>query len=86
MSTQAIKAEDITLYGDGLQTRSFCFVDDNIEGMIRLMNQTETVGPINIGNPGEFTMKELAEIIIEITGSKVRCRPVPLSSFVSYCL
>lgn len=77
---QAIKAEDITLYGDGLQTRSFCFVDDNIEGMIRLMNQTETVGPINIGNPGEFTMKELAEIIIEITGSKSKIIHLPLPS------
>ena len=68
---QALKGEDITIYGDGSQTRSFCYVDDLIEGMIRLMNSRDGfTGPVNIGNPGEFTIKELAEIIIELTGSK----------------
>ncbi len=68
---QALRNEDITIYGDGSQTRSFCYVDDLIEGMIRLMNSREDfTGPVNIGNPGEFTIKELAEIIIEMTGSK----------------
>jgi UDP-glucuronate decarboxylase len=68
---QALAGEPITIYGEGLQTRSFCYVDDLIEGMIRLMNTGDDVtGPINIGNPGEFTIRELAEIIIEATGSK----------------
>lgn len=67
---QALKGEDITLYGDGSQTRSFCYVDDNIEGMMRLMNKDNFLGPVNIGNPGEFTIKELAEKVVEITGSK----------------
>ncbi|MCR5421801.1 MAG: SDR family oxidoreductase [Lachnospiraceae bacterium] len=67
---QALKGEDITIYGDGSQTRSFCYVDDLIEGMVRLMNSRDGfTGPVNIGNPGEFTIKELAEIIIELTGS-----------------
>jgi UDP-glucuronate decarboxylase len=66
---QALKGEDITIYGDGMQTRSFCYVSDLIEGFIRLMNQDETTGPINIGNPCEFTMLELAENVIELTGS-----------------
>jgi UDP-glucuronate decarboxylase len=67
---QALKGEDITIYGDGSQTRSFCYVDDLIEGFIRLMNQTETVGPVNIGNPGEFTMLQLAELTLKLIGSK----------------
>ncbi len=68
---QALRGEDITIYGDGSQTRSFCYVDDLIEGMIRLMNSREGfTGPVNIGNPGEFTIKQLAEIVIELTGSK----------------
>lgn len=68
--TQALKGEDITIYGDGSQTRSFCYVDDLIEGMVRFMNSREGfTGPVNVGNPGEFTIKELAEIIIELTGS-----------------
>lgn len=68
---QALKGENITIYGDGQQTRSFCYVSDLIEGWIRLMNTADDVtGPINIGNPGEFTMIELAENIIELTGSK----------------
>ena len=61
---QALKGEPLTLYGDGNQTRSFCFVDDLIEGMIRLMNGTHT-GPINIGNPTEFTIRQLAELVRE---------------------
>lgn len=69
--TQALKGENITIYGDGSQTRSFCFVDDLIEGMVRLMNSREDfVGPVNMGNPEEFSMKELAEKIIQLTGSK----------------
>jgi UDP-glucuronate decarboxylase len=67
---QAIKGGDISVYGDGKQTRSFCYVDDLIEVMIRMMNQDEIVGPINTGNPNEFTILELAEKIIEITGNK----------------
>ncbi|CAM3029721.1 UDP-glucuronic acid decarboxylase family protein [Rariglobus hedericola] len=76
---QALKGEDITIYGDGLQTRSFCYVDDLIEGFVRLMNQTETVGPINIGNPGEFTMLQLAELTLKLVGgkSKIVYRPLP---------
>jgi UDP-glucuronate decarboxylase len=67
---QALSGEDITVYGDGKQTRSFCYVDDLIEGMIRMMNQEETVGPVNTGNPNEFTILELAEKVIKMTGSK----------------
>lgn len=67
---QALKGEDITLYGDGEQTRSFCYVDDLVDGLIALMDSPEGVtGPINLGNPGEFTIKELAEQVIELTGS-----------------
>lgn len=67
---QALRGEDITIYGDGSQTRSFCYVDDLIEGMIRLMNSRKGfTGPVNIGNPGEFTIKQLAEKVIEMTGS-----------------
>ncbi len=68
---QALKGEPITIYGDGQQTRSFCYVDDLVEGFLRLMATDETVtGPINLGNPGEFTMLELAEKVLELTGSK----------------
>jgi UDP-glucuronate decarboxylase len=77
---QALRGEDITLYGDGEQTRSFCYVDDLIEGFIRLMNSDASVtGPINIGNPGEFTIRQLAEIVIELTNSKSKMvfRPLP---------
>jgi UDP-glucuronate decarboxylase len=66
---QALENQDITIYGDGSQTRSFCFVDDLIEGFVRLFN-SESVGPMNLGNPGEFTMNQLAELVIELTGSK----------------
>jgi len=68
---QALKGEDITLYGDGNQTRSFCFVDDLIDGMIKMMNsRKEFTGPVNLGNPNEKTILELAELIIDMTGSK----------------
>ncbi len=74
---QALRGEAITIYGDGSQTRSFCYCDDNIEGMIRLM-EGEHIGPINIGNPNEFTMLELAEEVIELTGSKSKIVYLPL--------
>ena len=68
---QAISGEDITIFGDGSQTRSFCYVSDLIEGFVRLMNGPDDfVGPCNIGNPGEFTIKQLAEQVIELTGAK----------------
>ena len=76
---QALKGENITMYGDGKQTRSFCYVDDNIEGMYRLMNSRDGfTGPVNIGNPGEFTMLELAQEIIELTNSKSEIIFLPL--------
>jgi len=76
---QALKGENITMYGDGRQTRSFCYVDDNIEGMYRLMNSRDGfTGPVNIGNPGEFTMLELAQQIIELTNSKSKMVFLPL--------
>lgn len=67
---QALKGEDITVYGDGSQTRSFCYVDDLIEGMYRMMENDEFTGPVNLGNPGEFTMLELAEKVLRLTSSK----------------
>ncbi len=77
---QALKGENITIYGDGMQTRSFCYVDDLIDGMIRMMNCEDFIGPVNIGNPGEFTMLELAQKIIEMTGSKSELVFEPLPS------
>ncbi|HVS51092.1 MAG TPA: UDP-glucuronic acid decarboxylase family protein [Opitutaceae bacterium] len=76
---QALKGEDLTLYGDGTQTRSFCYVDDLIEGFVRFMAQTETVGPMNLGNPGEFTMRQLAELTLKLVGgkSKIVHKPLP---------
>jgi UDP-glucuronate decarboxylase len=76
---QALKGEDITVYGDGQQTRSFCYVDDMIEGFVRMM-KTETgfTGPVNIGNPGEFTMLELAEKVIQLVGGKSKLEFLPL--------
>jgi UDP-glucuronate decarboxylase len=76
---QALRGENLTLYGKGGQTRSFCYVDDLIDGMIRLMNQTRIIGPVNIGNPAEFTIRELAEQVIKLTGSKsgIVYRPLP---------
>lgn len=75
---QALKNQPITLYGDGEQTRSFCYVSDLIEGMIAMMEQEETTGPVNIGNPGEFTIRELAELVIAKTGSKSKIVQMPL--------
>ena len=77
---QALKGEDITIYGDGSQTRSFCFVSDLIDGMYRMMECEDFNGPVNIGNPGEFTMLELADLVIELTGSKSRIVYMPLPS------
>ncbi|MGM0444689.1 MAG: UDP-glucuronic acid decarboxylase family protein [Fibrobacterota bacterium] len=67
---QALQNRDITIYGEGLQTRAFCYVDDLIDGMHRLMNSEDCIGPVNIGNPGEFTIRALAETIIELSGSR----------------
>ncbi|HMM12067.1 MAG TPA: SDR family oxidoreductase [Bacteroidales bacterium] len=76
---QALKGEDITMYGDGQQTRSFQYVDDLLDGMIRMMNGPEDfIGPVNIGNPGEFTMLELAEMVLRLTGSKSKIVHKPL--------
>ncbi len=78
---QALKGKDITIYGDGSQTRSFCYCDDLIRGFIAMMaTGDEVTGPINIGNPGEFTIKQLAELVIELTGSKSRLVYEPLPS------
>jgi UDP-glucuronate decarboxylase len=77
---QALLNRDITVFGDGLQTRSFCYVDDLIDGLMRLMNTpNEVIGPINLGNPKEFTILELASLVIELTGSRSRIvhRPRP---------
>ncbi|GAB2500691.1 MAG: SDR family oxidoreductase [Cytophagales bacterium] len=76
---QALNGQDITIYGDGKQTRSFCYVDDNINGMYSLMNSRDGfTGPVNIGNPGEFTMLELAQLVIELTNSKSKLVFMPL--------
>jgi UDP-glucuronate decarboxylase len=76
---QALKGEDITIYGDGQQTRSFCFVDDLVEAMLRMMETgSDVTGPVNIGNPGEFTMLELAETVIRLTKSKSKLVFLPL--------
>jgi UDP-glucuronate decarboxylase len=76
---QALKGEDITIYGDGQQTRSFCFVDDLVEAMLRMMGTASDVtGPVNIGNPGEFTMLELAKAVIRLTKSKSKLVFLPL--------
>lgn len=76
---QALKGEDLTVYGDGSQTRSFCYVDDLIEGFVRFMAQNESVGPMNLGNPGEFTMLQLAELTLKLVGgrSKIVHKPLP---------
>ena len=76
---QALKGEDITMYGDGTQTRSFCYVDDLVRGMMAMMATADDVtGPINLGNPGEFSMLELAQAVIELTASKSQVRFMPL--------
>ena len=77
---QALTGADLTIFGDGSQTRSFCYVDDLIEGLIALMNSpADFTGPVNLGNPAEFTIRELADLVLEKTGSKSRIvsRPLP---------
>ncbi|MFT4247505.1 MAG: SDR family oxidoreductase [Pseudomonas sp.] len=76
---QALRGEPITIYGDGMQTRSFCYVDDLVDGMLRLMDsRADFVGPVNIGNPGEFTMLQLAETILRLVGGRSRIEFLPL--------
>ena len=76
---QAIAGEDITIFGDGSQTRSFCYRDDLVEGILRMMNGADDfVGPVNLGNPGEFTIRQLAELVIELTGAKSKLVQMPL--------
>jgi UDP-glucuronate decarboxylase len=78
---QALQGKDITIYGDGQQTRSFCYVDDLIDAMVKMMNSEEGfTGPVNIGNPGEFTMLQLAETILKLSGSKSKIIHQPLPS------
>ena len=75
---QALKGEDITIYGDGSQTRSFCYMDDLLEAMVRTMEQEQTVGPVNIGNPKEFTIRELAETVLSKVQSSSKIVEMPL--------
>ncbi|HVJ69457.1 MAG TPA: UDP-glucuronic acid decarboxylase family protein [Caulifigura sp.] len=75
---QALRGQPLTIYGEGQQTRSFCYVDDLIEGFIRFMNQDEEIGPMNLGNPVENTMIELAQAVLEVTGSKSKLTNEPL--------
>jgi UDP-glucuronate decarboxylase len=78
---QALKGKDITIYGDGQQTRSFCYVDDLIDAMVKMMNSEQGfTGPVNIGNPGEFTMLQLAETVLRLSGSKSKIIHQPLPS------
>ena len=76
---QALQGHDITIYGDGQQSRSFCYVDDLVAGIVAMMDQISTVGPVNLGNPDEFTIRQLADLVIELTGSssKLVTRPLP---------
>jgi UDP-glucuronate decarboxylase len=76
---QALKGEPITIYGKGEQTRSFCYVDDLVEGIIRMMNQDGFIGPVNLGNPVEFSIKQLADQVIKLTGTKsqIEAKPLP---------
>jgi nucleoside-diphosphate-sugar epimerase len=76
--TQAIAGKPITLYGDGSQTRSFCYVDDEVRGFLALLD-SDHVGPVNIGNPNEFTVRQLAELVLEVTGStsELAFEPLP---------
>lgn len=77
---QALKGDDITVYGDGNQTRSFCYVSDMVEGLVKLMEAKDFTGPVNLGNPSEFSVKELAEIILDLSGSKSKIVYKPLPS------
>ncbi len=76
---QALKAENLTVYGEGTQTRSFCYVDDMVKGLVKMMEAEEFMGPVNLGNPGEFTILELAEKVLKLTGtkSKIIFKPLP---------
>lgn len=78
---QALRGHDLTMYGEGNQTRSFCYVSDLVEGMVRMMNQPDFIGPVNLGNPGEFTIRELADKVLAMTGSasKIAWRPLPVN-------
>jgi len=84
---QALRAEDITIYGEGQQTRSFCYVDDLISGLVGFMNQEQTTGPINLGNPVETTMLHLAETVLKLTNSisKIVFRPLPMDDPKQRC-
>jgi len=85
---QALQGKPITVFGDGSQTRSFCYVDDLVRGLIALMDAPDSVtGPINLGNPGEFTIKQLAEMVVEMTGSrsKIEYRPLPQDDPTQRC-
>ncbi len=85
---QALKNQPITIYGDGTQTRSFCYVDDLVDALVRLMGSPpELIGPVNLGNPSEFTIRELAERIIELTGSasRLELKPLPSDDPVQRC-
>ena len=84
---QALRGEDITIYGDGKQTRSFCYVDDLIDGIVRMMNAENFIGPVNLGNPGEFTMLELADLVLKLTGSKSKIiyQPLPQDDPTQRC-
>jgi UDP-glucuronate decarboxylase len=75
---QALKGEDITIYGDGSQTRSFCYVDDLVSGIIATMNKGNFTGPVNLGNPNEMSIGDLAQLVIEMTGSKSKLVKKPL--------
>ena len=77
---QAIQGMDLTVYGDGSQTRSFCYVDDLVDGFMRFMEQDKIVGPMNLGNPGEFTMLQLAELVLKKVGGKSKITHLPLPS------
>ncbi|MBI2411754.1 MAG: SDR family oxidoreductase [Deltaproteobacteria bacterium] len=75
---QALRGQDITIYGDGSQTRSFCYVDDLVDGIVKMMDNNDITGPVNLGNPGEFTVLELANIIRRLTGSSSKVIKMPL--------
>lgn len=77
---QALRNEDITVYGEGQQTRSFCYVSDLVDGIVRMMGSEDFTGPVNLGNPGEYTVMELAKMVIEMTGSKSKIVHKPLPS------
>src|SRR5690606_34081670 len=84
---QALRGEPITMFGTGLPSRSFCYVDDLIEGFVRVAQLKELNGPLNLGNPSEFTMKELAQTVLELTGSKspIEYRPLPVDDPKQRC-